>query len=159
MDEDDETGVSLAKGSPPAEARPDGEGPLDAVVSGAGYAALGLLGGVVGLLGSFAQGWTPWDVPIAAVAFVALVFAMVRLAGHGMGGRIGAAVPAVVWVVVVLIMSTRRPEGDLVVPGTLAGYVYIIGGLVAATFGVMRVPAANPPGQWLLGKTPRLHDK
>ncbi|MFC6934192.1 DUF6113 family protein [Actinomadura yumaensis] len=118
-------------------------------MAGAAYAALGLLGGVVGLLGSFALNWSTGDVPVAAVLLVLLVFAMVRLAGWGMAGRLGAAVPAVVWGVVVMVLSMQRPEGDLVVPGTAAGYVYIIGGLVAAVLAVSRVPSNRPPGEWL----------
>ncbi|TDD77803.1 DUF6113 family protein [Actinomadura rubrisoli] len=132
-----------------------GEGPLEAFVSGAAYAALGLLGGVFGLLGSFAQDWTTGGVPVASAVLVALVFGMVRLAGWGMGGRLGAMVPAVVWGIAVFAMSMQRPEGDLVVPATLAGYVYIIGGMVAAVLAVARVPAAGPSGQWLLGRAAR----
>ncbi|MBT2208617.1 MULTISPECIES: DUF6113 family protein [Actinomadura] len=168
MDEDDEARDS-APGSPPgraltapvagatpAEAEPRaGGGPLEALVSGAAYALVGLLGGVVGLLGSYAQGWTAGDVPVASILLIAVVFATVRLSGWGMGGRIGATVPAVVWGIVVFVMSTRRPEGDLVVPATLPGYVYIIGGMLAAVLGVARVPAAGPPGQWLLGRAAR----
>ncbi|WP_157430508.1 DUF6113 family protein [Actinomadura macra] len=153
MEEDDEAPV------PPPGAAEDapgaGEGTVDAFVSGAAYAALGLLGGVVGLLGSFAQDWTPGGVPAVAIVLVALVFAMVRLSGWGMGGRLGATIPAVVWGIVVFVMSMQRPEGDLVVQATLAGYVYIIGGMVAAVLGVVRVPATGPPGQWLLGRAAR----
>lgn len=160
MDEDDETRVSLAKAGPPAGggAGPERshEDPVDALVlSGAGYSALGLLGGLLGLVGSFAQGWTAGPVPVAAIVLVALVFGMVRLAGFGMGGRLGATVPAVVWAIVAFVLSIRRPEGDLVVPGTLAGYVYIIGGMLAAVAGVMLVPPARPPGEWLLGRAAR----
>ncbi|WP_131741904.1 DUF6113 family protein [Actinomadura roseirufa] len=142
-------------GASVAREEPTGGGAFAAFVSGAVYAALGLLGGVFGLVGSYAQGWTAGDVPVAAVVLVPLVFAMVRLAGWGTGGRIGATVPAVVWGVVVFVMSMRRPEGDLVVPATLSGYVYIIGGMVAAVLGVARVPSAGPSGQWLLGRAAR----
>lgn len=173
MDKDDDARVSLAKDAPAGDSAavstgPDAaagtpeagpgrpaEGPLGAFVSGAAYGALGLLGAAVGLLGSFVQDWTAGDVPVAAVLGVPVVFAMVRLAGWGMGGRLGATVPAVVWGVVVFVMSMRRPEGDLVVPATLAGYVYIIGGMAAAVLAVARVPAAGPSGQWLLGRAAR----
>lgn len=158
--DDDEARVSLAKdglpagGATAAPERPE-EAPLDAFVSGAAYAVLGLLGGVFGLVGSFAQDWAAGPVPVAAIILVVLIFCMARLAGHGMGGRLGATIPAVVWAVVVFVMSMRRPEGDLVVPATLAGYVYIIGGMVAAVIGVMTVPTAGAPGDWLLGKAAR----
>jgi hypothetical protein len=161
--DEDEARVSLAKDDVPADAgdgvpgleRADAEAPGDAFVSGAAYAALGILGGVFGVVGSFAQGWSLGGVPVAAIALVALVFAMAWLSGRGMGGRLGATIPAVVWGVVVFVLSMRRPEGDLVVPATLAGYVFIIGGMVAAVIGVMLVPPARPPGDWLLGKAGR----
>lgn len=164
--DDDEARVSLAKDGLPADGaagasaarEPGREGPLDAFVSGAAYAALALLGAVFGVVGSFSQDWTLGPVPVAAIALVVLVFAMARLAGHGMGGRLGATVPAVVWGVVVFVLSMRRGEGDLVVPGTLAGYLFIVGGMVAAVVGVMTVPAARPPGDWLLGRAGRVRD-
>lgn len=161
--DDDEARVRLAKeGDPvPADAgapgleRAGGEKPGDAFLSGAAYASLGLLGGVFGVVGSFAQDWSVGPVPLAAIVLVGLVFAMAWLSGRGMGGRLGATVPAVVWGLVVFVLSMRRPEGDLVVPATLAGYVFIIGGMVAAVIGIMLVPPARPPGDWLLGKAGR----
>ncbi|GAA2162372.1 DUF6113 family protein [Actinomadura napierensis] len=164
MDEDDEARVSLAKDDLPAQAAGGAsaagagaraEGPLESLVTGAAYAALGLLGGVLGLVGSYAQQWTAGDVPVTSVVLALLVYAMARLAGWGMGGKIGAAVPAVVWGVVVIVMSMQRSEGDLVIPGTLAGYVYIVGGMVAAGIAVARVPSPGPPGQWLTGRAAR----
>ncbi|WUH97413.1 DUF6113 family protein [Spirillospora sp. NBC_00431] len=175
MDEDDETRrVSLAKqglpahdgppgapGGPSAPFGPDGEAPLDALVSGAAYAVLGLLGAVFGLVGSFVQDWTVDRVPVASIVLVLLLFAMVRLAGWGMGGRTGPVIMTLTWLIVVFIMSNKGPGGDLVMPAELsgeanyAGYVYIIGGLAAAVFAVARVRPAGPSGQWLLGKAGR----
>ena len=184
-EDDDESQVSLAKNSPRAstggrgkpspgereaggaadagadadagagDERPDREAPLDAFLSGAAYAALGLLGALFGLIGSFAQSWSYGPVPVAAIVLVALVFVMVRLAGLGMGGRLGAAVPAVLWSLVAFLMTLRRPEGDLIVSGSLAGYVFVAGGMLAAVAGVMLVPPARPPGEWLITRAAR----
>lgn len=160
--DDDENRVRLAKDGPPAggaTAAPAPQGRVDeAIVSGAAYAALALLGAAFGVVGSFAQNWTAGPVPVASIVLVALVFAMVRLAGYGMGGRLGATVPAAAWVIVAFLMSVRRAEGDLVVPGTVAGYVFIVGGMVAAVAGVMLVPASRAPGEWLLRGAPRTRD-
>jgi hypothetical protein len=52
---------------------------------------------------------------------------------------------------VVVLMSTQRGEGDLIVTGTTNGYLFIIGGLAAAALAIMRTKPAGPPGQWLLG--------
>lgn len=137
------------------EAGAEVESPAEAVVSALAYVMLAALGAVYGLVGSFLQDWTVSGVPVASIVLVVVLFALVRLAGWGMGGRAGAVVPAILWLVVVFVMSMQRPEGDLVVPATVAGYIYIIGGLLAAVFGVMRVPASGPPGQWLVGKAAR----
>ncbi|MFI0371332.1 DUF6113 family protein [Actinomadura sp. 1N219] len=174
MDEqDDETRVSLAKqglpahGGPPGHPMPpgpdgpDGEAPLDAVVSGAAYAVLGLLGAVYGLVGSFVQDWTVDRVPVASIVLALGLFAVVRLAGWGMGGRTGPVIMVLAWLVVVFVLSNEGPGGDLVMPAELsdktnyAGYVYIIGGLAAAVLAVLRVRPAGPSGQWLLGRTGR----
>ncbi|MFI0483701.1 DUF6113 family protein [Actinomadura sp. 9N215] len=182
MDEDDdETRVSLAKqglpahGGPPGQPAPDapgaaavpgrrdGEAPVDAMVAGAAYTVLGLLGAVFGLVGSFVQDWTVDRVPVASIVLALLLFAMVRLAGWGMGGRTGPVIIALAWLIVVFVMSNEGPGGDLVMPSELsgktnyAGYVYIIGGLAAAALAVMRVRPAGPSGQWLLGRAGRTH--
>ncbi|MBO2454587.1 hypothetical protein J4573_46390 [Actinomadura barringtoniae] len=126
---------------------------VEAFVGGAAYGALALLGAVVGLIGSFAQDWTVGSssIPVAAVALVVVNFGLVRLAGFGMGGRMGAVIPLLTWTAVVFLMSQRRPEGDLVVPGTTPGYVYLIGGLVAGVIAVALVPVKRQPGEWLTG--------
>jgi Flp pilus assembly pilin Flp len=138
----------------PVAAEPKPPNPrVEAFVSGAAYGALALLGALVGLVGSFAQDWTAGSsaLPVAAVVLIAVNFGMVRLAGWGMGTRLGAVIPTLTWAAVVFLMSQRRPEGDLVVPGTTPGYVYLIGGLVAAVIAVALVPVQRPPGDWLTG--------
>ena len=128
---------------------------LEAFVSGAAYAALGLLGAVVGVVGSFAQAWTVGSVPVAAIVLILLNFAIARAAGWAMGRRTAAAVPVLLWAVVALVLSIGRSEGDLIVPGTLPGYLFIIGGLAAGALAVSLVPAARPSGSWLTrGATP-----
>ncbi|HEY8480753.1 MAG TPA: hypothetical protein VIL71_13085, partial [Spirillospora sp.] len=109
MDKDDETRVRLAKngadngsaaggaGAAHAPGAPHGANPDEAFVSAAAYTALALLGAVVGVVGSFVQGWTVGRVPVAAIVLVVLVFLMSRLGGHGMGGRLGALLPTVMW--------------------------------------------------------------
>ncbi|MQY03814.1 DUF6113 family protein [Actinomadura macrotermitis] len=153
MDKDGEAPPAPEADDPPgltaAGTAPAGEGPVEAFVTGAAYAALALLGGVVGVLGSFAQDWQPAGLPVASVALIVLNLALVWLAGRGMGGRLGAVIPAAAWMAVVFVMSTKRAEGDLVVPGTTAGYVFIVGGMVAAVAGAALVPSRRPAGEWL----------
>jgi hypothetical protein len=127
---------------------------LEAFVSGAAYAALGLLGATLGLVGSFAQGWTIGSVPVAAIVLVLFNFAIARLAGWAMGGRAAAAVPVLLWALVALVLSIGRSEGDLIVAGTLPGYLFIVGGLAAGVLAVSLVPAARPVGSWLTWRAP-----
>ena len=49
-------------------------------------------------------------------------------AAAGPAGRRGRRVG---WLVAVLVLASRRPEGDLVVPGPVAGYVWLLGGTAA----------------------------
>lgn len=122
--------------------------PAPAFVTGAVYGVLVVLGLLVGVLGSFEFSWTMASVPIAAVILTVADFAVFRAAGWAMQSRLGVAATAVPWLVVTVLLSTRRAEGDLVVTGTLAGYVYIFGGAIAAVAAVastgpsaMRAPA------------------
>lgn len=152
---DDEAGVSLAKDQPPPEAQgpvADGENPLDAFLAGSTYGVLALLGFVVGVIGSFGYDWTIGAVPVAAMLLVVLTTGGVWLAGWAMGGRLGAVIPWSAWMAVVVLLSTGRPEGDLIISANRAGYVFIIGGMVAGGIAIALVRPARPAGSWLLGQ-------
>ncbi|MEU6039288.1 DUF6113 family protein [Actinomadura sp. NPDC047616] len=140
------------QGGPPdgPSAEPPGESSAEAVAAGAAYAALGVLGLLFGVLGSFAQGWLVGSVPAAAIVLTAVNFAAVRLTAWAMRSPLGGVVFAVPWGVVVLLMSMKRAEGDLVVPGTAAGYVFILGGVVGAVIAAALQPGRRPPGEWLV---------
>jgi TRAP-type C4-dicarboxylate transport system permease large subunit len=71
----------------------------------------------------------------------------VRLAGWAMGSKLGAVIPTVTWLVVVFALSTKRAEGDLVITGTFPGYLFLIGGSIAAMIAVALTPS---PHSWLL---------
>ncbi|GAA2075773.1 hypothetical protein GCM10009780_10200 [Actinomadura alba] len=122
---------------------------LEAFVSGAAYGVLAVLGFVLGLIGSFLFSGTIGSVPVAAIVLVLLNFACFRLAAWAMCSPLGALAPAVPWLVVVVLMSARRPEGDLVITGTTPGYLFMVGGMIA---GLVAVVAAfsRSAGSWLL---------
>lgn len=73
----------------------------------------------------------PVSVPLAAVGNVVLA----RLAGRLTGRAVLAVVPPVLWLAVVLVLSAPRAEGDLVVPGTGTGLVFLFTGAVAGAYG------------------------
>ncbi|MFV2174636.1 DUF6113 family protein [Actinomadura sp. LOL_016] len=126
------------------------ESPAEAVVSALAYVMLAVLGAVYGLVGSFLQNWTVSKLPVASIILVVMLYMLVRFAGWGMGGRIGALIPAILWLYAVFTMSLGFLGGDAVVAMTDAALVYIFGGLLAAVLGVVHAPSSGRSGQWLL---------
>ena len=73
----------------------------------------------------------PVSVPLAVVGNVVLA----RLAGRLSGIPGTAVAPPVLWLAVVLLLSAPRAEGDVLVPGTLTGLVFLFAGSVAGAYG------------------------
>ncbi|MFC5187306.1 DUF6113 family protein [Actinomadura harenae] len=144
--------ASAPSASAPTASAPAAESGLSAVVSGAAYMVLALLGFAYGLFGAFHQNWTVGSWPLPAVGLCVVLFALVFGAGFGMGTKLGAVAPATTWMVVTFVMSTKQSEGDLVIPGTTPGYVYLIGGMVAALIAIAVVPTRRASGEWLTGQ-------
>ncbi|MQA93809.1 MAG: hypothetical protein GEV11_03910 [Streptosporangiales bacterium] len=123
------------------------------MVTGAAYAMLTLLGLLLGLYGGMHYGWlgTPAAqggartvLAVAGALLLALLlFVAVRLAGVGMGTRMGALLPATAWFLVTVVMSLPRPEGDLFITGSAAGYAYMFGGCAAVAVAVLRTPTTS----------------
>lgn len=145
---------------PSAHSHPEDQGPMpdpadarpDAFVLGAAYGMLGVLGAVLGLVGSFSYPWTFGSLPIAALLLVGVNLGALLLAGRGMGGKLGALVPAVTWLLVVTILQGRRTEGDLVITATGPGYLFMLGGTLVALLAIMLTPSSRPAGEWLTGR-------
>jgi hypothetical protein len=114
------------------------------------HVGLLVLGFAVGVLGSFVHAVGPSEpvqVPLGllwAYVLTAAVLAVGRLAA---GGRSGAAAVSVGWVGALLLLSAPRPEGDLVVTGSLVGYAWLLGGLVVCAVAVGWPTAAAAPGR------------
>jgi hypothetical protein len=91
------------------------------------------------------------SVPVPVCVLMAVVgnAGLARLAGRWTGSVVGAAVPPLLWLLVVIVLSVPRAEGDLIVPGTLTGLVFLFAGAVAGAYGVgssiARRPRAVPP--------------
>ena len=117
------------------------------VLAGA-VAALGGFG--AGLLGSFGHAQTSYGVPVGLLIGLGLSLAVFVTAGLASRSRGPVTWAALGWVSVVLLLSVRRPEGDLVVPGTLLGYVWLLGGTLVAGAAVSWPYASTgqtPPGR------------
>lgn len=91
-----------------------------------------LVGTTAGLLGSFVHPLRAVGVPAGLLCGLALTVSAVATGGLLVGARTGAVAAAVGWVLPVLVLSARRPEGDLVVPGTALGYLWLLGGTAVA---------------------------
>jgi hypothetical protein len=98
---------------------------------------------VAGLLGSFVHALEPAGVPFGMLVALALSAAVFVTCGLVLG-RPGAVAAAAGWVVVVLLLATQRPEGDLVVAGSAEGYLWLLGGTLVA--GGCLVPRYGRPG-------------
>jgi hypothetical protein len=73
----------------------------------------------------------PVCVPLAMVGNVVLA----RLAGELTGRPLLGVLPPVLWLAVVLMLAAPRAEGDMIVPGTLTGLLFLFGGSVAGAYG------------------------
>jgi hypothetical protein len=85
----------------------------------------------------------PVSLPAAVVGNLLLVGAAARVSGS----RVVAVLPAVVWLVIALGATMRRPEGDLVLPGgdaltSTLTLGFLLLGVLAAAFAVGRVLGA-----------------
>lgn len=92
--------------------------------------------------------------PLSVVAAVVGNLLLPALAQRFSGSRVVAVLPDVVWVVIALAASQRRPEGDLlIVGGGTAGAVnlaFLLLGLAAAALGIARALSGGrlrPPRQ------------
>jgi hypothetical protein len=95
-------------------------------------------------------------VPVSVVAAVAGNLMLVGLALRLTGSRLLAVLPALAWVGVVLGAMTRRPEGDVLLPGGgalgIVNLAFLLLGVTAAAFAVGSAlagprsrPTAPPP--------------
>lgn len=122
-------------------------GPLAGAVTGAAYGMLFLLGVVIGVVGAFQHSWYAGDLPVAALAWLVILFAVPYGMGRLIGGKSGAVVPAVGWLVASFPLANRLPAGDLAIAGDLSGFCYLYGGVVAMAAAVI---VTKSSGSWLL---------
>ena len=76
-----------------------------------------------------------WPVPVCVLAAVAGNVALCRLAVRLTGRRAPGLLPPLIWLAVVLALAAPRPEGDLVVPGSWVGILFLFAGAIAGAYG------------------------
>lgn len=107
------------------------------------YVLLGALGALVAGAGALVQaGWFPGGLLLALAGCAALFYGGVLATGT----RLGAVVPAAVWVLCVMLLSTSRPEGDFLFAAGVGPYIYLLGGAMTAVIcaTVPRLPSSGP---------------
>ncbi len=118
-----------------------------AAVTGAAYGMLFMLGVVLGVVGGFEHAWYVGEVPVSALVWLVVLFAVPYAMGRLIGGKLGALVPAAGWLAMSFLLAMKQPAGDLAIAADLAGYCYLYGGLVALAIAIM---ATRSSGSWLL---------
>jgi hypothetical protein len=74
--------------------------------------------------------------PLSAVAAFVGNVVLCRAGARVLGSSSGAVAPAACWLVIALGLSVNGPLGDLVVPGTVRGVLFLVAGAVGAALGV-----------------------
>ncbi|MBB5133979.1 chromate transport protein ChrA [Thermocatellispora tengchongensis] len=139
----------MAPESGATDGPPHGPRWLDPTLLGALYGMLFVLGLVLGVAGGFQHNhYLGEHVPIAAIAWIVLLFGAVYGLGRLMDGRLPAVVIALGWLLASVVFTVERGEGDLVIAANFAGYLYLYGGFAAIVVAVLAVPSRGP--SWLL---------
>ncbi|MFE2507981.1 DUF6113 family protein [Streptomyces naganishii] len=110
----------------------------------AAYLGLFLLGAVVGIAGALVQAaWFPGGL-LLALAGAAGVFLGGARAARSRGGAVAGAAG---WMVVVVLLTASRPEGDFLFAAGGGSYLFLLGGMalavICATLGSGRQPGGR----------------
>ncbi|MGX4690010.1 DUF6113 family protein [Streptomyces sp. JNUCC 63] len=105
------------------------------------YLGLFLLGAVVAVAGALVQAaWFPGGLLLALAGAAGLFLGGARAAGS----RGGAVAGAAGWIVMVVLLTVSRPEGDFMFAAGGGSYLFLLGGMalavICATLGRGRQP-------------------
>ena len=126
-----------APAEPPAPARPGrAADPLTARVAAGVLISLFSVGLalVEAFLVPLRVGTVP--LPICVLLAVAGNVVLTKLAVRQTGSVVVGVLQPVLWLLVVVVLSLPRAEGDLIVPGSATGLVFLFAGAVAGAYGV-----------------------
>ena len=85
-------------------------------------------------------------VPIAVLVAIASNIVLPLIARNLVGSTLAAALPLIVWIVVVVVLSLPRPEGDVLLPGGKGGQLAVSYGVVltGVVAGMVTLTLSNP---------------
>ena len=101
------------------------------------YGMLFVLGAVQGVIGSFQYSRMAGSVPVAALAWCAVLLATCLLGAWAMRSVSGALAPAAGWILAAFLMSMPVSNGSVIITNTAAGRWYLYGGTVTAVAGAL----------------------
>jgi Family of unknown function (DUF6113) len=101
------------------------------------YGMLFVLGAVQGVIGSFQYSWMAGSVPVAALAWCAVLLATCLLGAWAMRSVSGALAPAAGWILAAFLMSMPVSNGSVIITNTAAGRWYLYGGTATAVAGTL----------------------
>jgi hypothetical protein len=105
--------------------------------------ALFVLGALAGVAGALLQAaWFPGGLLLALAGEAGLL-----LGGAGLlTSRAGAVAPAAGWMIVVILLTASRPEGDFMFAAGGGSYLFLLGGIAVAVMCATLAPAWRPGG-------------
>lgn len=107
--------------------------PPDALARAACFALVLLLTVLLAVWGAFLVPLRVGGVPAPVGLVLALATVPLGVAGgRVLGSRLGAALPGAVWLLVGVVLGSRRSEGDLVVTGGTLGLLFLLLGTLGA---------------------------
>jgi hypothetical protein len=74
--------------------------------------------------------------PICVLLAMAGNIVLAKLAARQTGSAAWGAVPPVLWLIVIVVLALPRAEGDLIVPGSVTGLVFLFAGVVSGAYAV-----------------------
>ena len=108
-------------------------GPASRLGSAAAYVLVLVLAVELAVWGAFLVPLRVGGIVVPVCWLVAVVGnAAVGRAGGQLGGRLGAGVPGLLWLGVVMLLTSRRTEGDVVVSAGVVGLVFLVAGALTS---------------------------
>jgi hypothetical protein len=118
----------------------------DRILTVAAVAALTLASAVLAVIGAFYSLYKPHivHVPVPVGVLIAVVgnLAIGLLGAFALRTRSVPAITGFVWLVVAFVLSSRRPEGDLIVTGSGLGVAFLFLGAIAASVAIAIGPGS-----------------